>query len=120
MTVSPGDVVGVVGPNGAGKTTLLRLLAGVDAPDRGDVRLTGGTVGYLPQEPDRSPGESLQAFLARRTGVAAASARLEAATTALSEGSPGADEAYSAALEAWLGLGGADLEPRAEAVCRDL
>ena len=32
----------------------------------------------------------------------------------------GAEEAYSHALEEWLGLGGADLEPRAEAVCREL
>ena len=35
VTVAPGDVLGVVGPNGAGKSTLLRLLAGLDAPDRG-------------------------------------------------------------------------------------
>ncbi len=120
MTVAPGDVLGVVGPNGAGKSTLLRILAGVDAPDRGEVRLTGGTAGYLPQEPDRTAGESLQALLARRTGVAAASARLDAATAALAEEAPGSAEEYAAALEAWLELGGADFEARAEAVCREL
>ena len=38
LTVSPGEVVGVVGANGAGKSTLLRLLAGVDAPAAGSVR----------------------------------------------------------------------------------
>ena len=69
MTVAPGDVLGVVGPNGAGKSTLLRLLAGVDKPDRGSVTLTAGTAGYLPQEPDRAPGEKLLDYLARRTGV---------------------------------------------------
>ena len=120
VTVAPGDVVGVVGPNGAGKSTLLRILAGVDLPDRGEVHHGGGTAGYLPQEPDRAPGESLAAFLARRTGVAGASARLDAATAALAAGAKDAAEAYSEALETWLALGGADLEPRAETVCREL
>jgi ATPase subunit of ABC transporter with duplicated ATPase domains len=117
LTVAPGDVLGVVGPNGAGKSTLLRLLAGIDAPDRGDVRLTSGTAGYLPQEPDRAPGEQLHAYLARRTGVAAAQARVDAATEALAAG---AGDDYPEAFEAWLALGGADLEQRAETVLRDL
>ncbi len=120
VVVAPGDVLGVVGPNGAGKSTLLRILAGVDAPDAGEVRLSGGTAGYLPQEPDRRPGEPLLDFLARRTGVAGASAGLDAATEAMARGDAGADDAYATGLEAWLELGGADLELRAEATCRDL
>jgi ATPase subunit of ABC transporter with duplicated ATPase domains len=117
LTVSPGDVVGVVGPNGAGKSTLLRLLAGVDRPDSGSVVLTAGTAGYLPQEPDRAAGETLHDYLGRRTGVAAAQARMDAAAEALAAG--GGDD-YSEALEAWLALGGADLDVRAETVLRDL
>ena len=76
VTVAPGDVLGVVGPNGAGKSTLLRILAGLDRPDRGTVQLSAGAAGYLPQEPDRAPGERLEEYLARRTGVAAADARV--------------------------------------------
>ena len=120
LTVAPGDVLGVVGPNGAGKSTLLRLLAGLDRPDRGDVRLTAGTAGYLPQEPDRAHGERLEDYLARRTGVADAHARVDAATHELAADAPGAADRYSEAFEAWLALGGADLEQRAETVLRDL
>src|SRR5690606_41196426 len=41
------------------------------------------TVGWLPQEPDARPGETLRAYLARRTGVAAASRALDEATAAM-------------------------------------
>jgi len=43
LDVPPGSLVGVIGPNGAGKTTLLKMIAGVDQPDRGRVRV-GETV----------------------------------------------------------------------------
>jgi len=37
LTASPGRRIGLVGENGAGKSTLLRLLAGVEAPDAGQI-----------------------------------------------------------------------------------
>ncbi len=41
LTVSPGRLLVLVGPNGAGKSSLLAVLAGVLAPDHGEVRLDG-------------------------------------------------------------------------------
>jgi len=122
LVVAPGDVIGLVGPNGAGKSTLLRTLAGLHDPEDGTIALSPPTsmVGYLPQEPERRPGETVAGYLARRTGVAAAQVALDAASAALAAGEPGADHAYTTALERWLDLGGADLEDRAGAVGADL
>src|SRR4051794_20744578 len=80
LTVAPGDHVVVVGPNGVGKTTLLRLLAGELAPEDGSVQRHPATasVVHVPQEPDVRAGERLPAYLARRTGVAAAQVELDA------------------------------------------
>jgi ATPase subunit of ABC transporter with duplicated ATPase domains len=122
LVVAPGDVIGLVGVNGAGKSTLLRTLAGRQPAEHGTVQLNppAATVGHLPQEPERRPDESVRAFLARRTGVAAAQDALDAATEALTASAPGADDAYATALERWLALGGADLEERAEQVAAEL
>ncbi|MER7952690.1 ABC-F family ATP-binding cassette domain-containing protein [Streptomyces sp. NPDC096079] len=122
LVVAPGDVIGLVGVNGAGKSTLLRLLAGLDTPEEGELRLSPPTaaVGHLPQEPERRAGETVRAFLARRTGVAAAQAAMDEATQGLVDGTPGADDAYATTLERWLDLGGADLDERAEEVADSL
>jgi ATPase subunit of ABC transporter with duplicated ATPase domains len=118
LVVAPGDVVGLVGVNGAGKSTLLQTLAGVLQAEAGEIALSppSATVGYLPQEAERRPGETVLDALARRTGVAAAERAMEEATEALTAGAPGADDHYGDALERWLALGGADLAERAEAV----
>ncbi|WP_280469406.1 ABC-F family ATP-binding cassette domain-containing protein [Nocardia farcinica] len=118
LTIAPGDVIGLVGVNGAGKSTLLRMLAARETPT-GTITLSppDATVGYLAQEPERVPGETVLDFLGRRTGVTAAQRAMDAAAERLAEG--GTDE-YSPALERWLALGGADLEARAQEVAADL
>ncbi|QIS17865.1 ABC-F family ATP-binding cassette domain-containing protein [Nocardia terpenica] len=118
LVLAPGDVIGLVGVNGAGKSTLLRMLADRDAPT-GEITLSppDATIGYLAQEPERVPGESVLAFLSRRTGVAAAQQTMDAAAERLAEGG---DDEYSPALERWLALGGADLDQRAEEVAAEL
>jgi ATPase subunit of ABC transporter with duplicated ATPase domains len=122
LVVGPGDVIGLVGVNGAGKSTLLGVLAGLRTADAGTVTVSppAATIGYLPQEPERRPQETVRHFLARRTGVAAADEAMQAAAQALGTGVPGADDAYAIALERWLALGGANLDQRAAAVVADL
>ena len=71
------------------------------------------TVVLLHQERDRRPDERLRDYLARRTGVADAERVMTAAADALATGAAGADDAYAAALDRWLALGGADLDGRA-------
>src|SRR5947208_1696377 len=95
LVVSPGDRIGIVGPNGIGKSTLLRVLAGLEQPDAGRI-VRAGEVGYLPQEPEARPGESVRDYLARRTGVQTAEAELDALASRLG-GEPELAARYSAA-----------------------
>jgi ATPase subunit of ABC transporter with duplicated ATPase domains len=121
LVVGRDSRIGLVGPNGSGKTTLLRLLAGLEAPDEGRVVRTPGElrVGYLPQEPDARDGETVLAYLARRTGVAVAEAELDGLAVGL-ERDPTLAGRYSAALERFLALGGQDLAARAGAACAEV
>ena len=122
LVVAPGDVIGLVGANGAGKSTLLGMLAGLRTADAGTTTISppDATIGYLPQEPDRRPGETVRQFLARRTGVTAADNAMQAAAQELAAQIAGADDHYAAALERWLALGGASLDERADAVVAEL
>ncbi|TDL32221.1 ribosomal protection-like ABC-F family protein [Arthrobacter nitrophenolicus] len=122
LTVAPGHVVGVVGANGAGKTTLLRILAGADQPQAGTVSMAPADafVGWLPQEHERVPGETVAAYIARRTGCAQATADMESTAEALGGGAPGADDAYARAFDRWMASGAADLDDRIPAVLADL
>ena len=47
VSVSPGEIVGLVGPNGAGKTTLFNCLTGVAQPQEGRVQLEGQDISRL-------------------------------------------------------------------------
>lgn len=48
ITVSEGEFLAIMGPSGCGKSTTLKLLAGLEAPDAGEVRYFGKRVNELP------------------------------------------------------------------------
>lgn len=50
LTVAQGGLTALLGPSGAGKTTVMRMIAGLLAPDAGDIRLDGRSVLPLPPE----------------------------------------------------------------------
>ena len=122
LSVGPKTCLGVVGPNGVGKSTLLQILAGCLQPLSGQVRTDPptATVGYLAQEHDRVPGESVRQLLARRTGVAEAEAALISAAAGLGSGGPESDDHYAQALARFESLTAGDFEARLESTLVDV
>lgn len=50
FAVPRGQFVAIMGASGSGKSTLLGLLAGLDTPSAGNVRLNGTAISYLPED----------------------------------------------------------------------
>ena len=62
FSITKGEVVGFIGANGAGKTTTMRMMALLDLPDAGEIRLFGRTAFERPQELKRLVGWMPDAF----------------------------------------------------------
>ena len=99
VTLSAGTALAVVGENGRGKTTLLEVLAGTRRPDDGTITRRG-SVGTVEQHLDisegRTVGDAVDLEIADSINALQA---LDSATTAMVEGRPGADDAYTSALD---------------------
>src|SRR5262249_30139779 len=61
LEILPGEFLAVMGPSGSGKTTILNLIAGLDYPGDGEVRVAGERIDHL-------RGGNLASWRARHVG----------------------------------------------------
>lgn len=121
--VEAGETYGLLGPNGAGKTTAISMIAGLLAPDGGEVIVGGqpmttrstklkGMIGYVPQDlaiyPDLSGRENL-VFFARLYGMSSSEAKKRAndvlETIGLSDRARDQTKKYSGGMKRRLNIG---------------
>jgi len=122
------DRIGLTGPNGAGKTTLLRMLAGLEEPDTGSIRMASDTtIGYLPQDGivhhGRTVHQEVELAFEELLALKAEQHRLEDELAHATEEHGGHEkqlERYAEVTERFKQLGGWEIEARIAAVLKGL
>jgi NitT/TauT family transport system ATP-binding protein len=109
LNIRESEIIGLVGPSGCGKSTALRLLAGLEAPTRGQVRRAPGRgeTAVVFQAPTLAPWLSARANAAlplELAGVAAAEARRRAGEALARVGLAGAESARPAQLSGGMAM----------------
>jgi sulfate-transporting ATPase len=118
LSFFPGAKIGVLGLNGSGKSSLLKIMGGVDPDFDGEaVPMPGIRIGFLPQEPDLDPDQSVREAVEQGLGeVFEAKKKLDEIYAAYAE--PDADfdklAAEQSKYEAVIAAGGADTEHQLE------
>ena len=118
LSFFPGAKIGVLGMNGSGKSSLMRIMAGEDREFEGEaVPMPNMRIGYLPQEPQLAPEQTVREAVELGMGdVLAAKAALEKVYADYAE--PDADfdalAAEQARLEAIIAASGADSDLQME------
>ncbi|MFC4030106.1 ABC transporter ATP-binding protein [Streptomyces polygonati] len=114
LTVRPGRFISLIGPSGCGKSTLLRLVAGLEQPDRGGVRVHGVApaeacaakmIGLVPQSPALLPWMSVlrNVTLPQKINRGAGKRRARIADVTGRESAPAAPDMRELLVKAGLG-----------------
>ena len=103
LSIGPGETVGVVGPSGSGKTTMLMVLAGLERPSSGSVRVAGHELTSLSED-------ALAQFRRDHVGIVFQAFHLVPAMTALENVAvplelAGRKDAFERAAEALAAVG---------------
>ncbi len=122
------DRIGLSGPNGSGKTTLLRMLAGLQEPDSGSIRMASDTtIGYLPQDGivhhGRTVYEEVVLAFQELLSLKEEQHRIEDALAHATEDGDGHDkllERYAEVTDRFKHLGGWEIDARVADVLKGL
>ena len=127
LRIGARDRMALVGPNGSGKTTLVEMVAGLQHPDAGEIRIPKDTViGYLPQETDALRGRTVLAeVLSAGQAMTEAGHRLEVLEHELAETDDTAERdrllrEFADLQHRFEDLGGYSLEVEAVKICSGL